>query len=107
MNSPDLVGTALASTHPEYEALAQAFHAAGALSPAAARALQEIPGVDAAAVVTLAARGIVREAAPGRYYWYPGGVHERRQRVLTTILIAGSCGLVLVGLPLVAWFLSR
>ena len=54
--------------HPDHHALAKAFRPAGALSPASAPALQEIPGVDTAAVVALAARAIAREAGPGLHY---------------------------------------
>ena len=87
------------------DAVVRAFHAAGALSPAEARPLAEIPGVEAADVVALAARGVVREAQPGCYYLYPGTVHERRQRLLTTVVIVASSAAVLVGLPLLASYL--
>lgn len=89
----------------EQDAVAHAFRAVGAVSPAAARPLAEIPGVEAAAVVALAARGVVREAQPGRYYLYPGTVHEHRRRVVTTIVIVASSAAVLVGLPLLWAFL--
>ena len=89
----------------EQDAVANAFRAAGAVSPATARSLTEIPGVEAAAVVALAARGIVREAQPGRYYLHPGTVHEQRQRLLTTIVIVASGAAVLVGLPLLVAYL--
>jgi hypothetical protein len=88
--------------HVEQDAVAHAFRAAGAVSPAAARPLATIPGVDPAAVVALAARGIVREAQPGCYYLYPGTVHEGRQRRLTTVVIVVSSIAALVGLPLLA-----
>jgi hypothetical protein len=89
----------------EQDAVVHAFQAVGALSPAAARPLGEIPGVDAAAVVALAARGVVREAQPGRYYLYPGTVHEQRQRLLSTVTIVASSAAVLVGLPLLLAYL--
>lgn len=98
---------ALVALTEDDEVLARAFRAAGALSPATARALHEIPGVDATAVIHLAARGTIREAAPGRYFWYPGGVHEQRQKLLTAVLIAASCAMALVGLPLAAWLLRH
>ena len=91
------------SRHPmlaEQDAVAHAFRAVGALSPATARSLAEIPGVEAAAVVALAARGVVREAQPGRYYLYPGTVHERRQQIVKAVVIVASSAAVLVGLPL-------
>ena len=68
MTSPSPVGAPLSR---ELEAATRAFRDAGAVSPAGARPLAAIPGVDAAAVVALAARGVVREAEPGRYYLYP------------------------------------
>ena len=89
----------------EQDSVAHAFRAVGALSPAAARPLAEIPGAEAAAVVALAARGVVREAQPGRYYLHPGTVHEQRQRLLTTIIIVASSAAVLVGLPLLVSYL--
>jgi hypothetical protein len=92
---------------PEHDAIARAFQAAGAVSPAAARPLDAIPGAEASAVIALAARGVVREAAPGRYYLYQGTVHERRPRLVTAVLIGASGGAMLVGLPLLAWLLTR
>lgn len=89
----------------ELDAVAHAFRGVGALSPAAARPLHEIPGVEAQAVVALAARGVVREAQPGRYYLYAGTVHEQRQRLLTTIVIVASSAAALVGLPLLVSYL--
>ena len=92
---------------PELEAATRAFRDAGAVSPADARPLAAIPGVDPTAVIALAARGVVREAEPGRYYLHAGTTHERRQRLLTAVLIAAGSGAVLVGLPLLAWHLTR
>lgn len=89
----------------EQDAVAQAFRTIGAVSPATARSLAEIPGIEAAAVVTLAARGIVREAQPGRYYLHSGTVHAQRQRLVTAIVIVASSAAVLVGLPLLAAYL--
>lgn len=89
----------------EQDAAAQAFRAAGAVSPATARTLAEIPEVEAATIVGLAARGIVREAQPGRYYLHAGTVHARRQRLLTTIVIVASGAAMLVGLPLLVAYL--
>ena len=91
--------------HAEHDVVAHAFRAVGALSPAAARPLAEIPGVEAAAVVALAARGVVRESQPGCYYLHSHTVHERRQRLLTTIVIVASSAALLVGLPLLVWYL--
>lgn len=95
----------MSSAHPVpagQAAVAHAFRAVGALSPADARPLAEIPGADPAAVVALAARGIVREAQPDRYYLYPGTRHERRQRLLTTVMMVVGSAAVLIGLPLLA-----
>ncbi len=69
-------------------AIVRAFEDAGAVSPAAARSLAEVAhGGEWEAVVALAARGIVREAAPGRYYLHTGTAHARR-RVLVAVLAA-------------------
>jgi hypothetical protein len=91
--------------HAEQDIVARAFRAVGALSPAEARPLAEIPGVEAAAVVALAARGVVREAQPGRYYLHPDTVHAQRQRLLTAIVIVASSAAALVGLPLLVSYL--
>ena len=91
----------------ELDAAARAFEAVSALSPADARPLSEIPGVPAATLVTLAARGIVREAQPGRFYLYPGTEHARRERQLTTAVIVAGSGAALVGLPLLVLYLTR
>ena len=53
MSPAELPSNALATAHPEHEALAQAFRAAGALSPATARALHEIAGSCGLAMVGL------------------------------------------------------
>jgi hypothetical protein len=92
---------------PELEPVARAFRAAGAVSPAGARSLDAIPGLDPVAVVTLAARGVVRESEPGKFFLYAGTEHARRDRLLTAILIGAASGAATVGLPLLAWFLSR
>jgi hypothetical protein len=80
--------------------VASAFRRAGAVSPAEARPLSDFPGVDPAAMVALVARGIVREGSPGCYYLYAGGLHERRRKLLTSVLIAALSLGLLVGLPL-------
>ncbi len=66
-------------------AVVRAFEDAGAVSPATARPLAEITAVDATAVLPLATRRVVREAAPGRYYLHAGGEHARR-RVIVRIV---------------------
>ena len=96
-----------ATLPPELEAVTHTFRDVGAVSPASARPLAEIPGAETAAVLSLAARGVVREATPGRYYLFTGGVHEHRQRTLTAVLIAAGSAAVLGGLPLLAWLLAR
>jgi hypothetical protein len=68
--------------------VARAFEDAGAVSPATARPLAEVVGADPAAVVALAARRVVREAAPGRYYLHAGTEHARRRALVTAVLIA-------------------
>jgi len=91
----------------EHDAVAQAFRTAGAVSPAEARSLDSLPGVDPRAVLALATCGVIREAEPGRYYLHTGTEHERRQRLITAVLI-GACTVgVTVGLPLVIWLLKR
>jgi hypothetical protein len=91
----------------EHDAVAHAFRAAGAVSPADARSLDSLPGIDPHAVLALATRGVIREASPGRYYLYTGTEHERRQRLITAVLI-GTCSVgVTVGLPLLLWWLKR
>jgi hypothetical protein len=92
---------------PELEAVARAFREAGAVSPADARPLAAIPDLDPAAVVTLAARGVVREGAPGRFFLHTGTEHARRERRLTAVLIGAASGATVVGLPLLAWLLTR
>ena len=69
-------------------AVDRAFEDAGAVSPATARPLAEVVGADPAAVVALAARRVVREAAPGRYYLHAGTEHARRRALVTAVLIA-------------------
>ena len=96
-----------AAVDPALDAVARAFQLAGALSPADARPLGDIPGVEPTTVVALVARGVVREGSPGRYYLHRGGVHERRQaRLRAVLLVAGSVGL-LAGLPLLALYVMR
>ena len=72
---------------PELAAVARAFRAAGA--------------------VALAARGAVREGAPGRFFLHAGTDHARRERHLTAVLIGAASGAAVVGLPLLAWLLTR
>jgi len=91
----------------EHEAVVLAFRAAGALSPADARSLDDMPGIDPRAVLALAARGVVREAEPGRYYLFNDTEHARRQRLLTGILTGVGIVAVTVGIPLVVWLVSR
>ena len=80
MDIPAQVSSALP---PDLLAAARAFEAAGAVSPADARPLAEVPGLDVAAAVALAARAIVREAEPGRYYLDAGTARSRRTSLLT------------------------
>ena len=81
----------------------RAFEDAGAVSPAAARPLAEIPGADLATVVALTARRLVREGGPGRYYLHTGAVHARRRALVTAVVV-----LVLLLLPvLLVQFTSR
>lgn len=80
MHDPARVSPALP---PDLAAAARAFEAAGAVSPTAARPLSEVPGLDVAAAVALAARAIVREAGPGRYYLDAGGVRPRPAAPMT------------------------
>lgn len=68
--------------------VARAFEDAGAVSPATARPLAEIAGADPVAVVALAARRVVREAAPGRYYLHAGTEHARRRALVMVVLIS-------------------
>lgn len=49
-------------------AAVQAFRDAGAVSPATARPLAELPRIDAAILEALVRRGHVREGAPGTFY---------------------------------------
>lgn len=85
----------------------RAFRAAGAVSPATARPLADLPGVDGPAAVAMAARGWVREASPGHYSLLAGTEHERRQRLLTAVRIAAASAATLVGLPVAAWLATR
>jgi hypothetical protein len=59
----------------------------------------------------VAARGspaIVRCVSTARrYYLHVGTDHERRQRLVTAVLIGATGGAALVGLPLLAWLLVR
>jgi hypothetical protein len=92
---------------PALDRAVQAFRAAGALSPADARPLTAIPGLDPVSVVTLAARGVVREAEPGRFFLYADTEHERRSLGLTAVLIGAASIAAVFGLPLLAWYFSR
>jgi hypothetical protein len=78
----------------ELRAAVRAFEDAGAISPATARPLAELTGVDPTAAVALAARGIIREAVPGRYHLFAGTVHARRRR-----LVIGAVVLLAIVIP--------
>jgi hypothetical protein len=84
MGTFDPVPTATPATE---RAAVRALEDVGAVSPATARPLGDVPGLDAAAVVPLVARRIVREASPGRYYLYAGTEHARRRTVVLAVLI--------------------
>jgi hypothetical protein len=49
--------------------------------------LADVPGLDAAAVVPLVARRMVREASPGQYYLYAGTEHARRRTLVLAVLV--------------------
>ena len=100
--------TAVPVLSAEHDAVAQTFRAAGAISPATARPLDDMPGIDLRAVLALATRGVVREAAPGHYFLYAGTVHERRQRLVNGILTGAGIVALTVGFPFrVAWLATR
>ena len=91
-------------------AVTRAFEEAGAVSPAAARPLDQVLGgvaldgvaLDAAAVLPLVARGGVREASPGRYYLHADAEHARRRRLVRlALLVAVSVLPALLALSLV------
>lgn len=87
----------------ENDAVAQAFRAAGAVSLAAARPLDAMPGIDPRAVLALSTRGVMREAELGRSHLFTVTEHQRRHR------LGPGAGIVAatVGFPLVVWLLTR
>lgn len=56
------------------------FAAAGAESPETARSLAELPPIDPPYLATLRARGVVHEAAAGRFYWDAAGRRSAPRR---------------------------
>jgi hypothetical protein len=67
----------------------RAFEDAGAVSPAAARPLREVAHAgEWEALVALAARGVVREGAPGRFYLHVGTTAARRRLLVTVAVLA-------------------
>ena len=72
---------------PAERLVTRAFEDAGAVSPATARPLEEIPGVGAAVIMPLAARGVVRITEGGRYYLFAGTEHARRKRIVTVAAV--------------------
>ena len=68
-------------------AVTRAFEDAGAVSPASARKLAELPGVDASEIISLVAQRVIREAEPGRYYLHAGTEHARRQKWVLAVLV--------------------
>ena len=67
MANPILIGL-LAAAGARPAAAVQAFRDAGAVSPATARPLAELPRIDDAVLQALVVRGQVREGAPGTFY---------------------------------------
>lgn len=92
MNTPDRLTVEQAISVERQ--VARAFEDAGAVSPATARVLADIPGVTADAVMPLVSRQVVREGAPGRYYLYAGTEHARRRAWVIAVL-----ALVILMLP--------
>jgi hypothetical protein len=77
--------------------VAAAFRAAGAVSPATARPLNELPPFDAGYLATLIDRGVVREGPEGRFYHYAHTGRPRRALVLRALLyVVGILGLPIV-----------
>lgn len=67
----------------------RAFEDAGAVSPAAARPLGEVvPDGEREALVAAVARGLVREAAPGRFYLHQGTTAARRRLLVAIVVVA-------------------
>ena len=70
------------------------FADAGAESPETARPLAELPPIDAAYLSSLRARGLVHEAAAGRFYW-SAAARRSAPRRWTWWIVAGL--IVLLG----------
>ncbi len=81
----------------------RAFEDAGAVSPAAARPLGDVAhGGEWEALVALAARGVVREGARGRFYLHAGTTAARRRLLVTVAVLA-----VVLLLPVLLLQLTR
>lgn len=84
-----------------------AFVDAGAISPALALRLDRLPGVHLPTLVHLVAKGVVREASDHTYYLHAGSEHERRQKVVTALLIGAASVCATIGLPFMGWWFTR
>jgi hypothetical protein len=74
-----------------------AFHSAGAINPAAAMSLDAIGIEETRAVRRLEKRSVIREAAPGLFYFDEDvWVATRSQRRRMGLLLAGTVVLVLL-----------
>ena len=88
--------------------LVEHFTEAGAVSPSSARSPTDLGVHERFAWMRLVERGVIREAAPGRYYfdeptWV--ALRQRRRRVAVVVIIV--CVVLAVAVMIATWRVAR
>ncbi|HEY6827928.1 MAG TPA: hypothetical protein VI259_13800 [Gemmatimonadaceae bacterium] len=81
--------------------LVEHFAEAGAVSPSSARSSSELGVHERFAWIRLVERGVIREAAPGKYYFHEPtwvALRERRRRMalVLTIFLVALAGIMMI-----------